>query len=307
MSYDFKNYRVLGEVGSGGLGKVYRAIDERTGKIVAIKVLHQKFQNSKRFSGLFHRELMIVSRLKHKHIVSCIDANFSPPNCYIVSEFIDGWSLYAIMKKIGKIPPLVALCIAIEILQGIDYLHLHDMVHSDLSSPNVLIDKIGRVYITDFGLAIQEQIEDYKNYMIGTPGYYSPEHISDSPMMPQSDIYCVGLLIYEMISGDKAVPPDLNRKIIMKNMAKIDYSKITITQSRLRRMICRLLQKALKANVNRRTSSAEAMIFDIYYILKKHHIRYSRYGIHQMLVDSKIAIPPTKGAPQEIYIGYVNS
>ena len=64
------------------------------------------------------------------------------------------------MKQFGRVPPLVALCIAIEILQGIDYLHLHDMVHSDLSSPNVLIDRSGRVYVTDFGLAFQEQVED---------------------------------------------------------------------------------------------------------------------------------------------------
>ena len=304
MSQDFKNYRIVAEIGSGGLGKVYRAIDERTGKTVAVKVLHKKYQQSRRFLGIFHRELLIVSRLKHKHIVNFLDANFEPPNCFIVSEFIDGWSLHYVMKQFGRVPPLVALCIAIEVLQGIDYLHLHDMVHSDLSSPNVLIDRSGRVYVTDFGLAFQEHVEDYKNYMVGTPGYYSPEHITDAPIVPQSDLYCVGLLIYEMICGVKAVAPHKDRGVIYKRMKEVDFGKIGITDRKLRRLITKVLKSSLKISVGRRTQSAETMLFEIYEILKKYNIRYSRYGIHQMLVDGKLTPPPAKGSSQDIYFGF---
>ncbi len=298
-------YDIDYEVGAGGLGKVYKAFDEDTNRPVAVKVLHEKYQKSKRFLGIFHRELLIVARLKHKHIVEFLDANYKPPNCYIVSEFVDGWSLYRLIRQMKKIPPLVALAIAIDILQGIDYLHLHDTIHSDLSSPNVLISRMGRVLLTDFGLACSGEIENYKNYMVGTPGYYSPEHITDAPILPQSDIYCVGLLIFEMITGEKAVKATKNREEILHNMKNIDFSKIRCTERRLQNQIRSLCKKALRFRVGRRTKSAEKMIYDIYKILNKYSIRYSRHAIHQMLADNGLSLAIPEKYHQEIFRGYI--
>lgn len=303
LPQEFKHYRILSEVGAGGLGRVFKAIDQRTGRVVAVKVLHDRYQNSKRFLGIFHRELMIISRLKHKHIVEYIDANFEPPDCFIVAEFIDGWSLHALMKKFGKMPPLVALAITIDILQGIDYLHLQDIVHSDLSAPNVLIDKTGRVLVTDFGLAAQDKTEDYRNYMVGTPGYYSPEHVTDQPINPQSDIYCVGLLLYQMIVGDKAVIASKDRKEIVRGMSKIDFKRITATDSKLEKALRKILKKALARRQFFRYKNAEPMIVDIYKVLRSFDIRYARYAIHQMLLDAKLTEPQPKHVTQDIYKG----
>lgn len=281
-------YRIAEEIGAGGLGLVFKAIDKRTGETVAIKFLHKKYQMNPRFLGIFHRELMIVSRFKHKHIVQFLDANFDPPNCYIVAEFVDGWSLHKLLKLCKRVPPLVALSIAIDMLQGLDYLHLHDTIHSDLSSPNVMIDKSGRVLVTDFGLACQDEVEDYKNYMVGTPGFYSPEHISDASIVPQSDIYCVGLLLFEMISGKKAIPVSKNRHEVYQKMKEIDYSPIACTDKKLQSMITKLLKRTLHVNPNRRIKNAEQMIMEIFKILKKHDIRYARYAIRQFLSDQKL-------------------
>lgn len=303
IEVQIKNYQVLNEIGAGGLGKVFKAIDPRTGRLVAIKVLHSRYQQSPRFLGIFHRELLIVSRLKHKHIVEYIDSNFQPPNCYIVAEFVDGYSLHALMKAAGKFPPLVGLAVAFDILQGIDYLHLHDTIHSDLSSPNVLIDKSGRVMVTDFGLACQQEVEDYKSYMVGTPGYYSPEHITDSGIVPQSDIYCVGLLIYEMLTGGKAVPASKDRKEILRNMKKIDLNMVNTTDRKLTALIRRLLKETFAINPKSRIPSAEAMMFLIYRILNKHNIRYARYAIRQFMIDKKLAPQVSEQQKQDIYFG----
>ncbi|MFW7379489.1 MAG: serine/threonine protein kinase [Oligoflexus sp.] len=293
------------EVGAGGLGKVYRAVDTETGRVVAVKVLHEKYQKSKRFLGIFHRELLIVSRLKHKHIVEYIEANYKPPNCYIVSEFIDGWSLHRLIKHYKKMPPLIALSIAIDILQGIDYLHLHDTIHSDLSSPNVMIARNGRVLVTDFGLSCNGEFENYKNYMIGTPGYYSPEHVTDAAIQTQSDLYCVGLLLFEMIAGEKAVKATKHREEILPAMRSIDFSKIRCSERRLQSLIRSLLKKSLAFRINKRFQSAEIMVYEIFKILKKYEIRYARHAIHQFLGETGLSLPIPAKYKQEIDQGFI--
>ncbi len=297
-------YHIEYEVGAGGLGRVFRSTDPRTGRPVAVKILHAKYQESRKFLGIFHRELLIVARLKHKHIVEFIDANFDPPNCYIVTEFIEGWSLYKLMRHCGKIPPLVALCITIDILQGIDYLHLHDTIHSDLSSPNVLISNNGKVLLTDFGLACSGELENYKNYMVGTPGYYSPEHIVEAGVVAQSDLYCVGLLLFEMLTGEKAVKPSKKRDEIVASMKDIDFSAIISDDRKLQNALRSFLKKALRFRSGSRFHNAESMILEIYKILKKYNIRYSRYAIRQYLADGSLAAPLPNEQIQDIYAGY---
>ncbi|MFY7929463.1 MAG: serine/threonine protein kinase [Oligoflexus sp.] len=297
-------YPVEYEVGAGGLGRVFRSTDPRTGRVVAVKILHDRYQESRKFLGIFHRELLIVARLKHKHIVEFVDANFDPPNCYIVTEFVDGWSLYKLMRHFGKVPPLVALCITIDILQGIDYLHLHDTIHSDLSAPNVLISNTGKVLLTDFGLACNGEIENYKNYMVGTPGYYSPEHVVEAAIVPQSDLYCVGLLLFEMMTGEKAVKASKKREEILAAMKDIDFSAVRCDDRKMQSLVKAFLKKALKYRSGSRYVNAESMIVDIYKILKRYNIRYSRYAIRQFLADGEVAAPLPEKYIQDIYAGF---
>lgn len=296
-------YRLQDEVGSGGLGRVFRALDERTGRTVAVKFLHDKYSNNRKFLGIFHRELLIISRLHHKHIVGYLDSGFEPPECYIVTEFVEGWSLHSFIKKVGKTPPLVSLCIIIDMLQGIDYLHLHDTVHADLSSANVLIERTGRVLVADFGLACERDVEDYKNYMVGTPGYYSPEHITEVGIVPQTDIYCSGLLLFELLTGQKAVPASNDRKKILENMKEIDLSKVRCSERSMEGMLRKLLKETLQISVKSRLHGADAMMFECYRILKKYNIRYARHAVKRFLVDRKLTKGPFDGREQEIYVG----
>lgn len=297
-------YLLGAEIGVGGLGRVFRAVDERTGKTVAIKFLHAKYSTNRRFLGIFHRELLIVSRLHHKHIVDFVDAHFDPPLCFIVSEFIDGWSGHKFLKTVGKVPPLVALSIIIEILQGIDYLHLHDVIHADLSAANYLIETSGRVLVTDFGLACDNNIENYKNFIVGTPGYYSPEHIGNSSMMPATDIYCVGLLLFELITGQRAVKPSTDKSKIQQLMKNIDFRLVKIPDRKLQNFVVKLLKQALHTNPKRRIQSTDKMMVYVYKILKAYNVRYSRYATRQFLFDRGLVKRDNKKIiEQNIYVG----
>lgn len=301
---NFGHYRIIEEVGAGGLGRVFRGIDERSGKTVAIKVLHDKYVNNTKFLGIFHRELLIMAGMHHKHIVGYLDSYFEPPNCYIVTEFVEGWSGHQFLKLVGVIPPLVALSIIIDMMKGIDHLHLHDTVHSDLSSANFLIDRSGRVMVTDFGLSCQTEIEDYKNYMVGTPGYYSPEHISEARVSPQTDLYCSGLLLYEMISGRKAVPASTDRKAVLAAMKRIPFDRLGIADRNLNQKIVKLLKALLQFNASKRIQTAEHMMFACYEILKAYDIRYARHAIKKFLVDRNLVHGPFSGYDQNIYFGF---
>ncbi len=300
---DLGFYRLMEEVGAGGLGRVFKAVDRRTGKIVALKILHDKLTFNKKFLGIFHRELLIMASLHHKHIVSYLDSYFHPPVCYIVTEFVEGWSGYALLKKVGRMPPVVALCILIDMLQGIDHLHLHETIHSDLSAANYLVDKNGRVLVTDFGLSCRFEIEDYKNYMIGTPGYYSPEHVSNISIVPQTDIYCVGLIGYELLTGTKAVPASNDRNQIVKDMKNIDFSRIESSIPKMESKLRKIFIKALCFNASRRYSSADQLIVALYDILKRSNIRFARHAIRQFLAEKGLSSSAPRELDQDIHFG----
>jgi serine/threonine protein kinase len=297
-------YKIIAEVGAGGLGRVFRALDERSGKTVAVKVLHDKFMHNRKFLGIFHRELLIMGSLNHRHIVTFVDSYFSPPVCYIVTEFVEGWSGYGLYKKTGRMPPLVALSILIDMLQGVDHLHLHNVIHSDLSAANYLVEKNGRVLVTDFGLSCKQEIEDYKSYMIGTPGYYSPEHITEQSIVPQTDLYCVGLILFELLAGQKAVVASNDRAKIISNMKRINFELIQASDPKMQRMLRSFLERALQVNPNKRFHSADQMMFACYEILRRYGIRYARHAIKKYLIDKGLVKGPFNGQEQDIYVGF---
>lgn len=297
-------YRLVQEVGAGGVGRVFRAIDERNGRTVAVKILHDSLLRDPKRLGHFHRELLIMASFNHRHIVSYLDSYFDPPNCYIVTEFIEGWSGYNLYKKTGRMPPIVALCILIDILKGIDYLHLHNTIHSDLSAANYLVETNGRIALTDFGLSIKQEIEDYKNYSLGTPGYYAPEHITGSGITPKTDLYCAGLILYELMVGQKAVPATKDSSKNLANMKKINFGIIQTTDPKMNKKIRALLEKALAFNPSRRFSAADEMMWAAYEIVKLYNIRFARYAINQYLVDKALVKGSFSGPQQNIYQGF---
>jgi serine/threonine protein kinase len=245
-----------------------------------------------------------MSSLSHRHIVTFLDSYFDPPTCYIVTEFIEGWSGHALYKKTGRMPPLVCLAILIDMLQGIDHLHLHNVIHSDLSAANYLVEKSGRVLVTDFGLSCKQEIEDYRNYMIGTPGYYSPEHITEQGLVPQTDLYCAGLILFELITGQKAVVASTDRHKIMAAMKRIEFNLIQCSDPKLQKMIRSFLEKSLAPQVSKRFQSADQMMFSCYEILRRYGIRFARHAIKKYLIDKGLVKGPFTGQDQNIYIGF---
>jgi serine/threonine protein kinase len=295
-------YRIIKQVGEGGLGRVFKAEDLKTKSFVALKFLHERLLEKEHLLGIFHRELLISSGFEHKNIISYRGSQFDPPNCYIVNDFVDGWNGHQFSKKVGKVPPMVALSICVDLLTGLDYLHMHDVVHSDLSISNMMINREGRILLADFGLSFESGIETYKDKQFGTPGYVSPEHITAKKISEKSDIYCVGLIFWQLLTGEKLLPSGKDPEKTIKAMRERDLSNLQINQFKLRYDILKILKKSLSYHQFFRYKTAQQMLLDCYKLMRKHNVGYARNAIWQFLDDNAMTEKPFQAEKQNIYL-----
>lgn len=252
--------------------------------------------------GVFHRELLLTSRLHHKNIVGYLDSHFDPPMCYIVSEYVDGWNGHQFTKKVGKLPPLVALAMCVDLLQGVDYLHLHDVVHSDISIANVMLSRSGRIYLTDFGFSVEPEIESYMEQQFGTPGFYSPEHITRARINTGSDLYCVGLVLYRMLTGSSPLTPVKDPRKVIARMKRIRFDTLPIQDPQVKAAVIKILKKSLSYYQLFRYSSAKQMSYECFRIISTRGLSYPRAGILQYLIDQNLTKERFALPRQSIYL-----
>lgn len=294
-------YQLLELVGAGGLGRVFKAKNLDTSEIVAIKFLHEDMFQRPEVRGAFHKELLILSQMKHKNIVSYREAKWNPPVCFMVTDFIEGWNGYKLLKTVERCPPLVALSIIVQVLQAVDHLHVHDIIHSDLTPGNILIDKEGRVYLTDFGLSLMSDVDSSEGKKFGTPGYYSPEHINGKSILESSDLYGAGLLLYYFIAGKRFLPPSKDRNEVVAVMKSQNLSGMSFKSQRFNRDFTRIQKKSLEYYRFFRYSDAEPMIYDISKLLYESGINYPRHAVWQYLCDMELSDKEFRGKKQYIY------
>ena len=195
-------YKIIEKIGSGGMANVYRAMDLILEREVAVKMMSLDFQNDKDSLRRFQREALSTTELTHPNIVSIYDVG-EGDRPYIVMEYIDGMDLKQYIRENHPIPYQKAIDIMEQILDGIAYAHKNDVIHRDIKPHNILIDKNGNVKITDFGIAValsQNSITQ-TNSLLGSVQYISPEQARGNVVTKQSDIYSLGIVLYELLTG----------------------------------------------------------------------------------------------------------
>ncbi len=202
-----KRYRILGQLGKGGMGEVYRADDLKLGQPVALKFLTAKLSQDKAMLARFHSEVAMAHRVTHPNVCRVHDigeVTTSAGNLHFLSmEYVDGEDLSSLLRRIGRLPSDKAVEIANQLCAGIAAAHEAGVLHRDLKPANVMIDGKGRVRITDFGLAgFAEQIKG-SDVFAGTPAYMSPEQFAGKEVTTKSDIYALGLVLYEVFTGKR--------------------------------------------------------------------------------------------------------
>ena len=202
-----KRYRIIGLLGKGGMGEVYRADDLKLGHPVALKFLTEKLSNDKAMLARFHSEVAMAHRVTHPNVCRVHDigeVTTSTGKLHFLSmEYVDGEDLSSLLRRIGRLPADKAVEIANQLCAGLAAAHEAGVLHRDLKPANVMLDGKGRVRITDFGLAgFAEQIHN-EEVFAGTPAYMSPEQFAGKEVTTKSDIYALGLVLYEVFTGKR--------------------------------------------------------------------------------------------------------
>ncbi len=248
-------YRIIGLLGRGGMGEVYRADDLRLGQPVALKFLPPGLGRDPQRLAQFHTEVRTARQVSHPNICRVYDIGEAEGQLFLSMEFVDGEDLSASLRRFGRFPEDRAIEIARQICAGLAAAHERGVLHRDLKPANIMIDGQGRVRIMDFSLATAEAVTDVR---AGTPAYMAPEQLQGREVTVRSDIFALGLVLYEIFTGRRAFDAKTVNDLVSQHESGTIVSPAEITRT-MDPAVERAIMRCLERDPARRPSSALAV------------------------------------------------
>jgi Protein kinase domain len=248
-------YRIIGLLGRGGMGEVYRADDLRLGQPVALKLLPESLRHDPARLAQFHNEVRTARQVSHPNVCRVYDIGEADGLLYLSMEYVDGEDLAGSLRRIGRFPEDKAADIARQLCAGLAAAHQRGVVHRDLKPANVMLDGAGRVRVMDFGLAAIGRVDDIR---AGTPAYMAPEQLLGREVTTKSDIFALGLVIYELFTGRRAFTAATVAELVTQHENRsiaLPSALVTALDPAIERAILRCLE----ADPDRRPASALAV------------------------------------------------
>jgi serine/threonine-protein kinase len=247
-------YRIVGRLGRGGMGEVYRADDLRLGQPVALKFLPESVDRDPARLTQLHTEVRMARQVSHPNVCRVYDIGEFEGHTFLSMEYVDGEDLASLLRRIGRLQEERALELVRQICAGLAAAHDRGVVHRDLKPANIMLDGSGRIRITDFGLAGAAG----ETLRAGTPAYMAPEQLAGGVVTPRSDIYALGLVLYELFTGKRALEAPTMAELIAKR-EQADITPPTEVVRGLDASIERVVMRCLEADPARRPPSALAV------------------------------------------------
>ena len=257
-----ERYEILGKIGTGGMADVYKAKDHKLNRFVAVKVLKAEFREDKTFIRKFKSEAQAAAGLTHPNIVNVFDVGDDEGVYYIVMELIEGITLKEYISKKGRLSIKEATSIAIQVSMGLETAHSHGIVHRDVKPQNIIISTDGKVKVTDFGIARAASSNTISSNVMGSVHYSSPEQVRGGYSDEKSDIYSLGITMYEMITGRVPFDGDTTVAIAIKHLQEEMVSP-SVYAPDLPYSLEQIIYKCTQKSVDRRYSCMEEVIADL--------------------------------------------
>jgi eukaryotic-like serine/threonine-protein kinase len=258
------NCRIVREIGSGGMAVVYKAVQEPLGRSVAIKMLKQSIAVDSQFAKRFEREAHFMASLQHENILHVHDFVKDHGTMSIIMEYVQGIDLYDLLEKTPRLTVEVAAIIALQVARALDYAHFRGIIHRDIKPANIMISRHGEVKLMDFGIARDDTLSDLTETGtgLGTPSYMSPEQILGDKLDFRSDLFSLGIVLYQMVTGRKPFVEDDARTVMQK--IRLDrYASPRRLNTAVPRTLERILARCMEKMPANRYPTTQALIDDL--------------------------------------------
>ncbi len=276
------NCKVIEEVGAGGMAVIYKAIQEPLGRLVALKALKTSIAAEPQFSERFEREARFMASLQQENIINVYDYIKLGGTMFIVMEYVEGVDLYDLLDKSDGLPVEVSTIIALQVARALNHAHFRGIIHRDIKPANVMISKRGDVKLMDFGIARDESLSDLTETGtgLGTPSYMSPEQILGDKLDQRTDLWSLGVVYYQMLTGKKPFLEDPQRSVLQK--IRLDrHAPARKIRPGIPRLIERILGQCMEKLPADRYPSMQALIHDLEdFLASRVGINYNAYMVN---------------------------
>jgi eukaryotic-like serine/threonine-protein kinase len=261
-------YRLDARIGAGGMSTVYRAFDTTLERLVAIKLMHRDIAGQPDQLERFRREARAVAQLNHPHVVGVIDAGEDGGTPYIVFEHVDGETLKDRIRRHGRLPVAEAIAYAIEIARALGAAHERGIVHRDVKPQNVLVDGEGTAKVTDFGIArtLDQDGLTADGRVLGTTDYVSPEQALGHAVTGQSDLYSLGIVLFEMLTGDVPFKGENQVAVAMKHVRE-ELPDVQVLRPEVASALAAIVDRATAKELDQRYADDRQLIADLEHAL----------------------------------------
>jgi len=290
------SFEIYEEIGDGGMAQIYKARQSSLNRFVVLKKLKLLTQE---MIQRFEKEAIVTASFSQENIVSTYDFFKTGEDYFLVMEYINGMDLKTILSTISPLPPTIAAMIIREVARGLEYAHDHNTIHRDIKPSNVMVSEQGEVKIIDFGLAKNESPNELTKtgVIVGTPTYLSPEQLNGEDLTEQTDIYSLGVMFYELVTGFRPFTASTNTELFTL-ISQGKYRSPRVYDKKFPRKLSRIIQRAMNRSLEKRYMHVSDMIQDINKYLKwenqvniKHRLSDMMRLIKSMHISETMAIP----------------
>lgn len=279
-------YEIIELIGSGGMANVYKALCHRLNRYDAVKIMRDETAQNEEFRKRFRAESQAVAMLSHPNIVSVYDVSHSDDVEYIVMELIDGITLKEYLRQKGAIAPSEALDFTMQIAKALEHAHGKGIIHRDIKPQNIMLLKNGMIKVADFGIAeLQNDIEESNGETVGSVHYIAPEQARGAAPDARSDIYSLGIVMYEMLTGRLPYVGDTDVEVAVKHMNTVPVSPREIVPE-IPEELERICLKAMDADIDARYQTAGELLRDLEQFRKQSLTAHVLEDSDSVLIDS---------------------